>query len=76
MKPGSLSGPYALNNKLLDNGERLFEGILDGPEHLLAKDGAIYASLASGEIIKIVGENVTVVTKFEKPCCKFEFDFF
>lgn len=70
-KPGALLGPLEPND-LLANPEKLFEGVLPGPEHLLARDGIIYTGLSNGDVVKIVGDQVTVLGKFGRLCCKFE----
>lgn len=57
-------------NKLLENPEKLLQGKLFGPEHLLNLDGAIYTSLHNGDVVKIVGDKITVVGKFGKLCCE------
>lgn len=66
-KPANLSGALEVNN-LLDNGERLFEGQLHGPEALLKRGNDFYASIHGGEVIKISGDHITHVAKFGKPC--------
>lgn len=58
-------------NHLLDNGERLFEGQVHGPEALLKRGNEMYASIHGGEIIKITGNHITHVAKFGKPCGNF-----
>lgn len=60
-------------NHLLDNGERLFEGQVHGPEALLKRGNEIFASIHGGEIIKITGNHITHVAKFGKPCGKLVF---
>jgi len=62
-----LEGVLAPNN-LLDGTERLFEGKIHGPEHLLHYNGAIYTGIHGGELVKIVGNNIEHVTKFGKAC--------
>lgn len=66
-KPANLSGALEVNH-LLDNGERLFEGLVHGPEALLKRGNDIYASIHGGEIVKITGDHITHVAKFGKPC--------
>jgi hypothetical protein len=68
-KPKSLEGPLAVNT-LLDNSERLFEGKLDSPENLQHRDGVIYATLRSNEVVKITGEKIETLTSFGKSCCE------
>lgn len=70
MKPKTPSGALELNNHL-DNGERLFEGKLLGPESLIARGKTIFTSLATGEVVKIDGEHITHFVKFGKPCSKY-----
>lgn len=57
-------------NELLKNPVKILEGKLPGPEHLLARDGAIFTALGNGDVVKIVGDNITVVGNF---CCEFKF---
>lgn len=69
VKPRSLDGPLAINS-LLDNAQKLFEGKLDAPENLQTRDGIIYASLRTNEIVKLIGDKIEVLTSFGKSCCK------
>lgn len=71
VKPKPLTGVLEPNN-LLENPEKLFVGQLSGPEHLLARDGVIYASLHDGGVVKIEGDKISEIGKFGKLCCKFE----
>jgi hypothetical protein len=64
-------GPFEVTNNYLDNAERLFDGRILGPEHLLARGNFIYAGLGTGEVVKIDGDKITVVAQFEQVCCKF-----
>jgi hypothetical protein len=57
-------------NNALNNAERWYEGKLLGPEHLLAKGKFIYATLGTGEVVRLDGENVTHVIRFGEPCRK------
>lgn len=70
MKPKALTGALELNNHL-NNAERLFEGVLPGPEHLLARGNSIYASLHNGNVVRIDGDHVTHIAQFGKPCRKY-----
>ncbi|CRL06686.1 CLUMA_CG019603, isoform A [Clunio marinus] len=65
--PKALNGPYEINS-LLDNAVKLFEGKLDAPEDLQHKDGVIYASLRTNEIVKIIGDKIEILTSFGKSC--------
>lgn len=65
--PLDLEGPLALNN-YLDNSEHLLEGRLAGPEHLLIIGKDIYTGLSTGEVVRINGNQVTVVTRFGETC--------
>lgn len=65
----SLSGSLAINTRL-DNVERLFEGKLQSPEDLQAKDGIIYASLRDNTVVKIEGDKIDILTSFGKSCCE------
>ncbi|CAO1334200.1 unnamed protein product [Diamesa tonsa] len=67
VKPKALTGALELNNHL-NNAERLFEGVLPGPEHLLARGKSIYASLHNGNVVRIDGDHVTHIAQFGKPC--------
>ena len=71
VKPKALVGVLEPNN-FLENPEKLHKGRLPGPEHLLARNGAIFASLNDGEIVKIEEEKILVLGKFGKLCCKFK----
>lgn len=52
-------------NTFLENPEKWLKGKLIGPEHLVAKNGAIFASLANGQLVKIEdGEKITVLGTF------------
>lgn len=65
--PLELKGPLALN-KYLDQGERLLEGRLAGPEHILVIGKDIYTGLTNGEVVRINGNHITHVAKFGQPC--------
>lgn len=69
VKPKALEGPLTINS-LLDNAERLFEGKLDSPENLQARDGVIYATLRNNEVVKIVDDKIETLTSFGKSCCE------
>lgn len=56
---------------MLDNGERLFEGQVHGPETLLIRGNEIFTSIHGGEVIKITDDHITHVAKFGKPCGKY-----
>ena len=58
------------SNNLLENPEKLFLGKIYAPETLISRNGAIFASLDNGDVIKIEGEKFTVVGKFGKLCCE------
>lgn len=62
MKPQPLVGILAPNN-FLENPEKILDGKLPHPEHLMTRDGAIFTSLGNGEVVKIVGEKITVLGK-------------
>lgn len=64
-----LRGPLELNNHL-DNGERLLDGRVYGPECLLARKNEIFTTIHGGEIIKITADHITHVAKFGQPCGK------
>lgn len=67
VKPKPLTGALEVNNHL-DNAERLFEGEIHGPEHLLASGNSYYASLHNGNVVRIDGKHITFIAKFGKPC--------
>jgi hypothetical protein len=60
------------SNKLLENPEIFLKGQVQGPEHLLEKDGIWYTSTGNGDVVRIDGENVEVLSKFGKFCCKYK----
>lgn len=68
-KPQSLVGVLG-PNELLKNPVKLLEGKISGPEHLLSRDGAIFTGLGNGDIVKIVGEKISVLGNFENLCCE------
>lgn len=57
-------------NSLLENPEKLLEGRIEGPEHLLYRDGAIFTGLKNGDVVKIVGDKLSVLGKFGRFCCE------
>lgn len=59
----------AVPNNYLDNAERILNGRVNGPEHLITNGKDIYASLVN-EVVKINGEHITHVAKFGQPCGK------
>jgi hypothetical protein len=65
----TLSGPLALNS-LLNNAERLFEGLLDAPEHIIERNGVLYVSLRTNEVVKISNNEIQAIVNFGKSCCK------
>lgn len=65
--PKELKGGLEPNN-YLDNAEKLFEGKLYGPEAILVRGKEIYTTIHGGEVIRIVGQHITHVAKFGKPC--------
>ncbi|XP_055697422.1 adipocyte plasma membrane-associated protein Hemomucin-like [Phlebotomus papatasi] len=66
-QPAELQGVLELNG-YLNEGERLLEGRVHGPEHLLAVGGSIYTGIQGGEVIRINGDHITHVAKFGAPC--------
>lgn len=66
-KPLDLTGPLALNAHL-DKGERILEGRLGGPEHILVVGKDIYTGLNTGEVVRINGNHITHVAKFGAAC--------
>lgn len=69
--PKALEGIFEPNN-FLAHPEQLFKGKIIGPEHILERDGIFYASLANGDVVKIVDEKIEVMSKFGKFCREFE----
>ncbi|KAL7047232.1 hypothetical protein ACKWTF_002833 [Chironomus riparius] len=69
----SVSRPRSIEpNNYLENPEILLKGKILGPEHILEKDGIFYASSTDGTVVKIVGEEVEVLSQFGKYCTKNE----
>lgn len=66
-KPLDLTGPLALNS-YLDKAERILEGRLGGPEHILVVGKDLYTGLNTGEVVRINGNHITHVAKFGQPC--------
>lgn len=64
-----LEGPLKLNTRL-DNAERLYEGKLLAPEHILERDGVLYAAVKNNQVVKIVDGQIKVVADFGRSCCK------
>lgn len=64
-----MEGALKLNTRL-DHAERLYEGKLLAPEHLLERDGIIYAAVKNNQVVKIVNGEIKVVTSFGRSCCK------
>lgn len=62
-----MTGALEVNNHL-DNADRIFNGEVVGPEHLLVNGKSIYASLHNGNVVRIDGDHITFITKFGKPC--------
>ncbi|GLG97334.1 hypothetical protein R5R35_002460 [Gryllus longicercus] len=62
-----LKGTLELNTKL-NNAERLLDGDIKGPEHIVAYNGELYTGIHGGEIVKIVNGKFVPVVKFGRPC--------
>jgi hypothetical protein len=62
-KPKALEGILE-PNKFLENPEKYLLGKVEGAETLIAKNGAIYATLGNGDVVKIVGDKVNVLGRF------------
>lgn len=56
------------SNYHLEGAERVLEGRVYGPEHLLARKNEIYTGIYGGEVIKLTSDHVTHVAKFGQPC--------
>ncbi|XP_055848817.1 adipocyte plasma membrane-associated protein Hemomucin [Episyrphus balteatus] len=52
----------------LEGAEKLLEGRVYGPEHLIARKNEIYTGIYGGEVIKLTADHVTHVAKFGQPC--------
>lgn len=50
--------------------DRMFEGLVHGPETLAVKDGAIYTGIQGGQIVKIDGDKIIPIAKIGKHCGK------
>lgn len=71
-KPKALEGILE-PNKFLENPEKYLLGKVEGAETLIAKNGAIiYATLANGDVVKIVGDQINVLGKFGSPFSEFQ----
>lgn len=68
-QPKALEGVLA-PNKYLERPDILYKGQLKAPEHILERDGVFYASLGTGEVVKIVDGKVEVMSNFGKFCCE------
>lgn len=73
-QPKALEGVFA-PNKFLERPDILYKGMLQGPEHILMRDGVIYTSLGTGEVVKIIDGKVEVMSQFGKYCCESQFVF-
>lgn len=62
-----LSGSLGINS-YLDNSERLLEGRVAGPEHILVVGKDLYTGLNNGEVVRINGNHITHVAKFGEAC--------
>ncbi|KAL7731234.1 hypothetical protein ACLKA6_014421 [Drosophila palustris] len=74
-KDFTVSPPKELKGALepnfhLEGAERLLEGRIYGPEHLIVRNNEIYTGLHGGEIIKLTANHVTHVAKFGQPCAE------
>lgn len=69
VRPKALIGSLQLNSQL-DGAEKLFEGKLDSPEDLKARNGVIYASLRDNRVVKITKGKVETLTDFGTSCCE------
>lgn len=69
LKPQPLVGPLEPNT-LLENPLRLFKRQISGPEHLMTRDKVIFTSTHTGDVLKILDENITVLGQFGRNCCE------
>ncbi|XP_035223070.1 adipocyte plasma membrane-associated protein-like isoform X3 [Stegodyphus dumicola] len=60
-------GPLEENWKL-NEAERLFKGILNGPESIIFHDGYLYTGLEDGRIVKVKDDKVTTVAQTGRFC--------
>jgi hypothetical protein len=68
---GKNSNDLSKENFLLNNAERLFDGKLNAPEHILERNGTLYVSLRTNEVMKIENNQISQVVDFGRSCCKF-----
>lgn len=66
-KTQPLEGKLAPNNKLASS-EKLVQGKVIGPEHILFHNGEIYTGVLGQGVVKVVGDKVEPVVNFGKPC--------
>lgn len=64
-----LTGPLEVNNRL-NEGERLFEGSISGPESLAVYQGDIYTGTTDGCITKISNNKISCAVNINKICEK------
>ncbi|GBO29805.1 Adipocyte plasma membrane-associated protein, partial [Araneus ventricosus] len=63
----NFTGPLEENNRL-GEADRLFHGILGGPESIVFHEGFLYTSLEDGRIVKIKDEKITTVARTGTAC--------
>ncbi|KAI8484732.1 hypothetical protein Bbelb_374950 [Branchiostoma belcheri] len=66
--PPKLEGPLAPNT-VLSRTERFLEGKVMGPESLVTYKGDLYTGTADGKVLRIRGEEVTLVGRTGTPPC-------
>lgn len=54
----------------MDGAEKLLEGLVHGPEHLLVRKNEIYTGI-HGELIKFTADDITHIATFGQPCGKY-----
>ncbi|KAG5679180.1 hypothetical protein PVAND_008769 [Polypedilum vanderplanki] len=60
------------SNNYLANPEILLKGKIQGPEHILEKNGKMYTSLSNGQVVEIDGDKIEVLNQFGKYCSEGE----
>ncbi|CAB0010693.1 unnamed protein product [Nesidiocoris tenuis] len=67
LEPLPLLGPLKLNQEL-NGAERLFEGEVKGPEHLVVHNNELYTSAHGGYIFKVTSKSLVPIVKVGQSC--------
>ncbi|BES90090.1 Strictosidine synthase [Nesidiocoris tenuis] len=70
LEPLPLLGPLKLNQEL-NGAERLFEGEVKGPEHLVVHNNELYTSAHGGYIFKVTSKSLVPIVKVGQSCENF-----